>query len=237
MKKNIILITLFLLANYAKAQTQEAFFSESNEFFKNNVSVDGKINYNSLKKSPGELYYIVGNVAKLKVDTNNKDIQIAFWINAYNLLVIKNVIDNFPVKSVNFVTNFFDTKFFIANTEVTLNEIELKLNDLLKDASIHFVLAKGTNGGSILLNSAYLPETISYQMSLKVKSTLNKPGFIKINKDSNSIELPTFFQTYKKDFVTMYFNEIDFLNVFLENKIDNKMKITYNKPDGTLNEK
>ena len=71
MKKNIILITLFLLANYAKAQTQEAFFSESNEFFKNNVSVDGKINYNSLKKSPGELYYIVGNVAKLKVDTNN----------------------------------------------------------------------------------------------------------------------------------------------------------------------
>ena len=31
MKKNIILITLFLLANYAKAQTQEAFFSESNE--------------------------------------------------------------------------------------------------------------------------------------------------------------------------------------------------------------
>ena len=237
MKKIFFITILILFVNLVNSQTQSDFFNEANEFLKNNVSVDGKVNYTGLKKSPGELFYILGNVTKLKLEANNKDVEIAFWINAYNLLVIKNIIDNYPVKSVNFVTDFFDTKFAVANTDVTLNEIESKLNDLLKDASIHFVLAKGTNGGSRLLNSAYIPETISYQMSMQVKSSVNKPGFFKLNKDTNSIELPTFFQTYKKDFVTLYFNEIDFLNVFLEKKIDNKMKISYTKPDGSLNEK
>ena len=72
-------------------------------------------------------------------------------------------------------------------------------------------------------------------MSLQVKSAINKPNFLKINKENDFIEFPYLFEKYKKDFVTMYFNEIDFVNIFLEKKLNTKMKIGHYKFDWSLN--
>ncbi len=236
MKKTILLIAFVLISEIIFSQTKADFFGQVNEFFKNNVSLDGKIKYAAFKKSPGELMYILNNVSTLKIDQEEKDTKIAFWINAYNLLVIKNVIENYPLKSVNFVTGFFEKKFQIANNEYSLNEIEEFLSFLMKDPGVHFVLSNGSNGGNKLLNSAYLPETVMYQVTYQLKSSINKPGFIKVNKDNNSIELPLLFETHKTDFVTQYYNQIDFLNVFLDKKIDNKSSINFTKYDWSLNE-
>ncbi len=236
MKKIIHFILFISISNLSFSQTKEDFFNQSNEFFKNNVTVDGKINYAKLKKSPGELMYILDNVIKLKIDAEEKDTKIAFWINSYNLLIIRSIIENYPVKSVHFVNDFFDKKLQIANGEFTLNEIEDVLKDLIKDPGTHFVLANGSNSGPKLLNSAYLPETVNYQISYQLKTAINRPGSIKYNKDSNSVEIPTVFELHKSDFVTQYFNQIDFLNIFLEKKLDNKLQISYSKFDWSLNE-
>lgn len=236
MKKIIQLIIFGLITNFTFSQTQQDFFNQSDEFFKNNVSLDGKIKYSGLKKSPGELLYIINNVSKLDIQPLANDTKIAFWINAYNLLVIRNVLDNYPVRSVNFITDFFDKKFQIANGEFTLNEIENILHDLIKDPASHFILCNGANGSSKLLNSAYLPETVRYQISYQMKSTINKLGFIKVNKDNKSVELPLVFEIHKKDFITQYYNQLDFLNVFLDKKLDNKLQITFAKFDLSLNE-
>ena len=237
MKKSFLIIVAFILfSNILISQTKEDFFNQSNEFFKKNINLDGKLKYAGLKKSPGELMYILKNVENLKIDSLDSNTKVAFWINSYNLLVIKNVIENYPLRSTSFVNDFFEKKFQIADNQLSLEEIEFRVKDLIKDPGYHFVLSNGTNGGSKLLNSAYLPETVMYQVSYQMKSTINKPGFIKIIKETNSIELPTVFETHKPDFVTQYFNQIDFLNVFLEKKIDNKLQITYAKRDVTLNE-
>ena len=94
-----ILILLVFQTHFA--QTKENFFEQTNEFLTKNITKDGKINYKSIKKSPGELFYILDNVFKLKLDTDlSNESSIAYWINIYNLLVIKNVVDNYPIKSV-----------------------------------------------------------------------------------------------------------------------------------------
>lgn len=236
--KNIIYIIFFLNCLCSlSAQTEALFFEQTNEFLKNNVTKEGKINYAAIKKSPGELFYILDNISNLKTESNiNNESTIAYWINVYNLLVIKNVIENYPIKSVNVVTGFFDKNYLINCENLSLLDIEKKLNSICKEPGIHFVLSKASKGDPILYNGAYLPDSALYQISLQVKSAVNKPNFFKINKKTNVVELPVIFQKYKEDFVTLYYNEIDFVNIFLEKKLDNKMKVVYSNFDWTLND-
>ena len=229
-----ILILLVFQTHFA--QTKENFFEQTNEFLKNQVSVDGKINYSKLKKSPGELLYILSNTSNLKIDDENNETQIAFWINAYNLLVIKNILENYPIKSVNFITDFFEKKFEIAGKSISLDEIELLTKNLINDPAKHFILSNGSNGGPKLLNKAYMPDSVMYNISYILKTTINTTGYIRIVNKRDYIEFPTVFEKFKQDFVTQYFNQIDFLNVFLENKLNNKLKISYYSYDWSLNE-
>ena len=59
---------------------------------------------------------------------------------------------------------------------------------------------------------------------------------MKIGKDAGVIEIPKLFELYKSDFVSSYYNEIDFMNLFLDKKLDNKLKIFYSVSDPNLNE-
>jgi hypothetical protein len=45
------------------------------------------------------------------------------------------------------------------------------------------------------------------------------------------------FETYKGDFVTGYFNEIDFINIFLEKRIETTYKVMTRAYDWSLNGK
>ena len=237
MKKNILLIVAILFfSNVTQAQKTADFFEQSNEFLKGNVNAEGKINYAKLKKSPGELLYILANAKDLKIDAASKDTQIAFWINAYNLQLIKQILDDYPTRSVDFISDFFYRETTIAGIVITLADIEKKIKDVTADPGINFVLANGTNNAPRLMATAYLPETLTYQITYAVKSCINKPGFYKVNKENNAIELPRVFETRRKDFVTQYFNEIDFLNIFLDKKLDNKLKIVPGYNDLSLNE-
>lgn len=237
MKKLLLTATILFFTNFALSQTNTLFFEQANEFLQNNVDSDGKVHYARLKKSPGELLYILNNAIDLKQITSSRNEKIAFWINVYNLTLIKNVIENYPLQSVSYIFDFYDKKFLIAGDNLSLNNIEEMVKELTDDQGINFALAKGTVGSPRLLNAAYLPETLDYQLSLQVKSEINKPGFVKLNKVAKTLEVNGIFSKYKSEFVTHYFTEIDFINVFLENKVDSKLQIQYQKMDYALNEK
>ena len=239
MKKILLLLSIIGLSCKLQAQTAEIFFEQTNEFMKKNVSVDGKIDYASLKKSPGELVYILGNISKINSQFGDKNKAKAFWINVYNLQVIKGVVDKYPMASVNNQQGFFnETSFMIANQELTLDDIENTiLREIFLDPCIHFVLASGANGGAPLLNEAYMPEKVNEQMKQQSKNFLNNEKFVKIDKKNKTVELPKIFEWYKDDFVTYYRNEIDFLNIFLDKKLDNTLKVKIYDFDWTLNKK
>jgi hypothetical protein len=239
MKKVLLLIAFSAFTIIAKAQTTELFFEQTNEFLQKNVSPEGKVDYAKLKKSPGELLYILSNIEKIKTQFENKDASKAFWINVYNLQVIKGVLDNYPLKSVNDVPGFFkENNFLVGGQELTLDDIENTiLREIFVDAGIHFVLSSAANGGAPLLNSAYMPETVNDQIKTRTTMVINGKDFMKVYKNTNSVELPKPFEWYKKDFVTGYFNELDFVNIFLEKKVDPKMKVMTYSFDWTLNQK
>lgn len=239
MKKIILSLAFLSFSIIAESQTTELFFEQTNEFLQKNVTIEGKVDYRTLKKSPGELIYILDNVAKLDTKFKDKNLAKAFWINIYNLEIIRGVVANYPLKSVNDIPNFFsEASFIIGNQELTLNDIEnVILRDLFFDPAVHFALSSASNGGSPLLNTAYLPEIVGEQIKQQAKTIINSKDYFQLNKEAKTVELPKIFEWYKKDFAINYFNEIDFINLFLDKKIDNKLIIkTYNF-DWSLNQK
>ena len=68
--------------------------------------------------------------------------RLTFWINAYNALAIKGVLDNYPLKRVMDVEGFFDkVKYDIAGVEYTLNDIEKRvIRPTFGDLRIYFTL-------------------------------------------------------------------------------------------------
>ncbi len=239
MKKTLFITMLLCFSFQIKAQTAAIFFEQTNEFLKKNVNTEGKVDYATLKKSPGELLYILSNISKIDAKFDDKNTAKAFWINVYNLQVIRQVLENFPLKTVNDIPGFFkENNFMVASQELTLDDVENTiLREIYVDPGIHFALCSGSNGSAPLLNGAYMPTTVDAQMKLQAKNFINSKGFMNFNKDTKTVIIPKIFEWYKKDFVTAYFNEIDFLNIFLEKKLDPTLKMSTYEFDWTLNQK
>jgi len=69
---------------------------------KNHVDDRGMVNYKALKDSPRDLEgYLTALAGVSEEDYSQWEEaqQIAFWINAYNGLTLKSIIDNYPIKS------------------------------------------------------------------------------------------------------------------------------------------
>lgn len=237
MKKTLLTICFLGLSLISKAQTTDLFFTQTTEFLKKNVTTEGKVDYYTIKKSPGELIYILSNIEKLDTKFSDKKLAKAFWINVYNLEVIRSIVDIFPIQSVEKIPGFFDTNTFtVGNQELTLNDIQnVILRDLFFDPAVHFTLSCGAMGGAPLLNTAYVPTKVDEQIKQQATLVLNSKNYFFINKDLKVIELPKIFQWYKKDFAVNYFNEVDFINLFLEKKVDNQLTVKTYDFDWSLN--
>ena len=107
MKRTLIQTLFFLLiVTNISAQDVAAFFNKSDGFFKTNV-VDGKVKYADIKNNPDALKAILESAKGISVSETDAATYQAFWINAYNLLVIDGIVKNYPLKSPLDVAGFF----------------------------------------------------------------------------------------------------------------------------------
>jgi len=232
--KNYIIIAVLLITANGIAQDINTFFSETDAFLKTYVS-NGKVNYSKIHDNQESLNDLLSLAKGIKVSKSDAKNYQAFWINAYNLSVIKGIIDNYPTKSPLDTSGFFDkTTYSLAGKNITLNDIENKLlRAQFKDPRVHFVLVCGAVGCPPLINKAYLPNTLESQLDTQTKKAING-NFIKVNAKKKRVEGSEILKWYKEDFV-MNGNEIDFLNTYRTEKIPNNYKLTYFTYDWNLN--
>lgn len=73
---------------FNEIHANSAFFAKADAFFKEYVN-NGRVDYARLHQNPQPLNKLMENATTVKVDKANAEIYQAFWINAYNLAVIK----------------------------------------------------------------------------------------------------------------------------------------------------
>ena len=235
MRNILILIAVLVISFSLNAQDLNSFFNKADAFFKTNVS-DGKVAYSKIHSNQNELNTVLNiaeGISVAKSDANNYQ---AFWINAYNLSVIKGIIDNYPTNSPLDNAGFFDkTKYSLAGKNITLNDIEHKLlRAQFNDARFHFVLVCGAIGCPPLIDNAYLPNTLNAQLETQTKKAING-GFIRVNTKKKRVQASQIMEWYKGDFTMNGESEIDFINKYRTEKLEGKYKLSYFPYDWKVN--
>jgi hypothetical protein len=234
----LFICSLLLIAAIDAAAGIVSFNTEADAFFKKYVS-NGLVAYRSVKKNILEtegLYKKIGE-AELKgmSDLEKK----AFYINAYNIIVIYWVAKNYPLKSPLDYIGFFDVvKHKVAGEEMTLNELETeKLLLVFKDPRIHFALSCAARGCPPLAAFAYLPSSLDKQLDERTTQALNNPNWIKVYPAQMRVELSKIFEWYRKDFLGTGKTAIEWINQFRKEKIPASYAVGFYEYDWGLNEK
>jgi len=203
-------------------------------FFNNHVK-DDLINYRALEQNVS-FNTLVEKIENFNHSNLRESEKIAFYINAYNIMVIKGVMSHYPIASTNDVAGFFTkTKHLVGREEMTLNSLE---HDVLfkhyHDLRYHFVLVCGAIGCPPLITEAYRPETLDQQLDRQTGKAMSDPGFTKVQTDKNTLAVSQIFKWYVKDFPSKK-AILDFINKHRETPISESYKLSYYPYDWSLN--
>ncbi len=233
-----IVFALIFITTAGIAQTHDAFFQKADAFFKSSV-VNGRVKYATVKKDPSALNALVKMVAEAKVDKSNTAVFQAFHINAYNISVIKGIVEAYPVGSPMKINGFFDgKKHTIAGKSTTLNNLENKVlrANYPNEPRFHFALVCAGLGCPPIIAEAYLPSKLDKQLARQTKLAINNAKFTKYNSEKGKIQLSQIFEWYKGDFTKNGQSLVDFVNKYRSEQIPSKTKVGFYTYDWTLND-
>jgi len=232
--KPTLFLTFLILLICSRGYSND-FFSQADTFLKMHVK-NGRVAYAAIKANPQQLNALLNQIAAYDLVKANVVTQVAFMINAYNILTIKAIIDEYPVKSPMNINNFFDKKIYtISGKKMSLNQLEKeKLYPLANDTRLHFVLVCAAISCPKLANFAYVPDKLEEQIDSITRKSLNDCDFIKV--EGEKFRLSKIFNWYSTDFNGNGKNVIDFINDYRELKLVKKGALRYYSYNWDLND-
>ena len=171
------------------------------------VSKDGLVHYKGLKENKDFMRYIeylsTTDPDKLPTDKH----RLAFWINAYNAVVLKGVLDEYPIKSVLDV-GWLPHSFFMRKTfktqhgNITLRELEnKKLREVFQEPRVHFAINCASMSCPKLLTETYKAGKLEEQFETQATSFINDKSKNYLDKGNRILYLSSIFKWYKDDFI------------------------------------
>ena len=208
------------------------------ETLKTHVTKDGTVNYKALKKDPIKLQNYITKLDEFyrykMIQSLEKEVQLAFWINAYNAFTVDLIIKHYPVTSIKEIKNPWKQRLWkLGDTVYSLGEIEHDILRKMEEPRIHFAIVCASYSCPKLLNEAYNADDIEQQLSNASKDFLSDQQRNYISK--NSLKISKIFDWFSRDFKKDG-NLIDFLNLYASIKISPKAKISYQDYNWHLND-
>lgn len=241
MGRIILTLTMLLVlagtAAFGQVSLQEL-TAEADQLFQKHVK-EGRIDYAGVIAGPEPLNKLVGDLAGFDLTTLSTEAEKkAFWINAYNLLVVYSVIERYPMKSTQEVGGFFDrNRHNVAGEALTLNDIEhKKLLKAIPDPRYHFVLVCAAVGCPPIIPGAYFADTIEQQLQERTRKTLNDDYYVQLDNTSQKANVTELFKWYKDDFTTGGLSVAEYINQYRSVKIPANYSIGYITYDWILND-
>ena len=138
----------------------------------------------------------------------NRAQQQPYWINLYNALTVKVVLDHFPVKSIRdidislglFSSGPWGKKLIkIAGEQVSLDDIEHRiLRPIWKDPRIHYAVNCASVGCPDLSAQAYTAENTDAMLSVNAVAYINSPRGVRVS--GNDVIVSSIYDWFQADF-------------------------------------
>lgn len=161
---------------------------------------DGRVDYRALERTDlGALDRFLEAIASAKLPPD-REARMAFFIDAYNALVLRSVIAHGRPRSVLDVEGFFNREQHrVAGREVTLDELEKKLlNPFAQDPRTHFVLVCAAVGCPTLDDRPYMGAGLERRLEAATRRYLSSP--FGARAAHGRLEISKIFDWYAADF-------------------------------------
>ena len=124
-----------------------------------------------------------------------KEEKLAFYINAYNATVIKNVIDHLPINSPMDVDGFFSKiKHTIAGKEITLDELEHQYALNIEHVLSHFGFVCAAGRCTKLIRTIYKGGSVIKQLEENGRIYFNDSYTDRLDKENYILYLSEIFK-------------------------------------------
>jgi hypothetical protein len=132
--------------------------------------------------------------------------KMTFWINVYNIMAVKMVVDHYPVKSIKDAGSLFGSVWkkevgVVGGKEVTLNDIEHEILRKMGDPRIHVAIVCASVSCPDLRNEAYTADKLDAQLDDQMKLFLENRGKgLHIDRGKGRVTLSKIFDWFEDDF-------------------------------------
>ncbi|MBA3269897.1 MAG: DUF547 domain-containing protein [Acidobacteria bacterium] len=176
-----------------------------------------RVDYAALKADRDRLDRVVGTFAgpsQSEEQTWAREQRMAFWINAYNALTLKAIVDHYPIRagvftrlprnSIRQIDGVWTTlRWTVAGRTVTLDDIEHKiLRPTFGDARVHFALNCASVSCPLLAGEPYRADTLDASLDTAARRYLASPEGLRV--EASTLRVSSIFKWYGEDFIAQY---------------------------------
>ncbi|MEZ4699354.1 MAG: DUF547 domain-containing protein [Rhodothermales bacterium] len=221
---------------WAQTTDLELFEDSVHAFFGKHVRA-GRVDYSAIKKQPAALDALLETIASMDRSALAPDDDKAFLVNAYNILVIKTVVDRLPLDSPLDDAGFFNKAAYpVAGATLTLDDLEKKtLYAAYPDARLHFALVCAARGCPELIPDAYRAATLDAQLDRQTRHAMTSPQIVQYDAGTKTARLSELFTWYAADFTRNHPSVLAFINAYRDTPIPSNAQTASIPYDWTLN--
>lgn len=195
----------------AAVSMSEIDHSSWNRLLQTFVDESGAVNYAAWKQSREGMQLLEGYINLLSTASLRKaaarEDQMAYWVNAYNAITVKGILQEYPTTSIRNHTaklggyNIWkDLLLNVGGQQVSLDSIEHKALRPMGDPRIHFAIVCASKGCPRLLNEAYVGRTLNEQLDKNASHFFSLPQNFQYVPQARAFKLSAILQWFGSDF-------------------------------------
>ena len=221
---------LFVVAAFlASAPSVHAAVEHSlwNSLLTRYVDDSGRVAYRDLQLNDGATFRrYLELLAQTRPEDLNGEAEKAFWINAYNAVIVEGVLQGYTAEGLlgrKRLFSWFTVR--IAGKNRTPDEIEHQiLRKKFHDPRIHFAIVCASSSCPKLRREAYLPERLDVQLEEATRTFVNDPTRNQI--DAQGVALSKIFDWFAEDFIANAGSVVKFVRRFVTEEKKAMLNIT-----------
>ena len=229
-----MLTSIFLLLSFALIG-QKNIHEQWTNALKTFVDKDGNVNYAKWKNDTIALdSYISSLEENPPAEYWSKNDSLAYFINAYNAVTVKLILDNYPLKSIRkLITPWRFKRFNLDGKKVSLNHIEHEILRKMEEPRIHFAINCASVSCPKLLNKAFYSHSMEKQLEAVTTDFINdeKRNILSVKE----MEISRIFQWFAGDFGSKKERHA-FIRKYAKQPVAKNAKVRFLNYDWGLNE-
>jgi len=205
-----------LAPNLTKTIPGISLHDDCNDIFTEFVNDRAMVDYKKLKRKRWQLRDLLKKFATLDQAEYNawpREDKIAFWINAYNIRMLKVIADNYPIKSTRWrrlrswwpatsirhidqaIGGIRMQKLIVMDEEFTLADIDRQIfTKRFDEPRVIFALSRASLDSPPLRNQAYYGNKLNRQLDEQMKKFLARKRTFDIDRKKKVVRLSAIFQ-------------------------------------------